>query len=294
MTKLLFNLLFSSLLFAQNKSLNIYIIADTAAQYFDSNSFPSPIYGWKEFCNKIQYPLEEYNNDVQCSFDLGIKIDSLGNIKKINSFGDDNRNTFLHTIEELINSTIWLPAISNGKKIECYLEIPIIYSIKRFDTPFPLVIEGDHWSTKHTIKFNDFNATREETDTLIKGWDSVFYIGSNSPNCANYSAPSPTEGFDTLITFANNHFFQRAGISTTKIIDLHFNEFGKIDSIYSSNYYSFLVEDFIDKIKNLKWLPATKNRITVRSSLSLPIVFYLKNDGLIFPKIVEVIKCGAL
>lgn len=297
MIKFIYILFFSSLLSAQNIPVNVYFIADTTEHKSSSTSIATPKNGWKEFCDKIKYPIEAYNNNIEISFDLGIKIDSSGNVKNINSFGENDRIEFVNSIKRVIYSTKWIPAISNGKNIESNLTIPILYYIKRFDNPFPLVIEGSQVSIQHTaINISSDGGINfiKKIDTLAKEQDSIYYFFNKSRYCNDYSTPYPSIGFDTLTMFVNNHFFQRSGVSTSKLIKLYISESGVIDSVYYTNYFRAFVDDFIIKLQSIKWSPANKNGINVMSSLSLPIVFYLKKQISVFPIIVEAIKCGAL
>ena len=199
MIKFLLALFFPSLLFAQNIPVNIYFIADTVEQNSKLTTLAKPKYGWKEFYEKIPYPIYAYNNSIESSFDLEIQINSNGDVTRIESYGNDDRTTFLTSVKRAIYSTKWEPATENGKKRKSSITIQMLYYIKRYDNPFPMIIEGDRAQIiNHTYYNSRTKVSTSTVDTLIKERDSVYYFNLSPQCCNEYSTPSPVTGFDTL------------------------------------------------------------------------------------------------
>ena len=133
-----------------------------------------------------------------------------------------------------------------------------------------------------------------QKSTLIKARDSIYYFNQNLECCNEYSTPSPVLGFDTLKSFASNSLFLKYGVANVKLFNMYFNELGEVDSVYYTDYFQSLINNFVNELQRIKWLPAKQNNINIRSCLSLPIVYYSKDHKSVYPIIVEAIKCGAL
>ena len=157
MIKFLLALFFHSLLFAQNIPVNIYFIADTIEQNSSSTSLAKPINGWKAFYDKILYPIYAYNNNMESGFDLTINIDANGNVTKIYSYGNDDRTVFLNSVTEDIYDTKWSSATSNGRKTDSIITFQFLFYIRRYNNPFPLVIEGNQASVLNTTPYDVLN-----------------------------------------------------------------------------------------------------------------------------------------
>ena len=142
MLKVFYTLIFSSLLLAQNNPGHIYFFGDTTLQNSTTKIYASPKYGWSDFCNKLQIIYNRSYSNMERSFDLRVFIDSSGNIKEIRNYGETDTSNFLNSIKKVIYFGNWKPAYSEGKNVDCELTIPILFYKRRFDNPFPLVIEG--------------------------------------------------------------------------------------------------------------------------------------------------------
>ena len=295
MIKLFFVFIFPAILLAQNIATNIYFIADTIEQNSSSTSLAKPINGWKAFYDKIVYPIYAYNNNMESSFDLTINIDVNGNVKKIDAYGNKDRTVFLNSVTDDIFETKWSPATLNNKKTESKITFQFLFYIKRYDNPFPLVIEGNQASVRNTSVYNDLTKDHySKVDTLIKERDSIYYCNPNSKFCPEYSSPSPYLGYDTLKSFVSPYLLSKYGISNVKYFKLYFNELGEIDSVYYTDYFQSLINNIVNEVHKIKWLPAKKNNKAIKSCLSLPIVYYSKDHKSLYPIIVEAVKCGAL
>ncbi len=275
--------------------MNIYFIADTIEQNSISTTLAKPKYGWKEFYEKIPYPIYAYNNSIESSFDLEIQINSNGDVTRIESYGNDDRTTFLTSVKRAIYSTKWEPATENGKKRKSSITIQMLYYIKRYDNPFPMIIEGERAQIINHTYYNSLTKdVTSKVDTLVKERDSIYYFNLRSQCCTEDSSPFPVLGFDTLRSLINPTLLLKYNLANTKLFNIYINEFGEIDSVYYTDYFQFLINNFINELQKLYWLPAKKNNKNIRSCLSLPLVFYSKDNKSVYPIIVEAIKCGAL
>lgn len=294
---ILFFILFTIPLFAQNKLEHVYFIASHPNQDSSKKTYAEPEIGWDGFCNKIRYPDKELANNIEAEFQLSISFDTVGNIKQINYIGFADSSAFYPSLQNIIKSINWKPATLNGKSRESNIDLPFAFYIKRYNNSFPLVIEGNHIYEKKIYaseKDKDSVNNKRIFVSLTDKSDSIYFIGTQKEICFNIESPKPIVGFDSIVKNIETELFKRAGASYTKLIYLNISEAGIIDSIFYKRNYGYLVEKFAEKLKELEWTPSMKNEEHKNSFLSLPLVFYLSDDEYVYPIVVEGIKCGAL
>ena len=112
----------------------------------DTLFLPTPVVGWDSLSRLISYPEIARRAGVQAGYLVKLRIDTLGNIHRINIFElshyENQVDTSLllsHSLYHALNKTRWISGTRAGKKEDCTITIPVFFTVKLEGQSDPII-----------------------------------------------------------------------------------------------------------------------------------------------------------